>query len=82
MFNFEHGAAYQALIDVAGLIQIATVGAVPVVDADDGSSVVLNEPYGVVLGIAPWNAPNVLGYRACLQPLAMYVFDTGRGSAF
>ncbi|KAH7089412.1 vanillin dehydrogenase [Paraphoma chrysanthemicola] len=71
MFDFEHEAAYQACKDVAGLIQIASTGNLPIVAADGGSGAVLYEPFGVVLGIAPWNAPNVLGLRACLQPLAM-----------
>ncbi|KAF2008782.1 vanillin dehydrogenase [Aaosphaeria arxii CBS 175.79] len=71
MFAFEHEAACQACYDVAGLIQIATTGTAPVLDAEGSSGVVLNEPFGVVLGIAPWNGPNVLGLRACLQPLAM-----------
>ncbi|KAL8278624.1 hypothetical protein RQP46_008916 [Phenoliferia psychrophenolica] len=26
-------------------------------------------PYGVVFGMAPWNAPTVLGQRACTQPI-------------
>ncbi|KZM22435.1 uncharacterized protein EKO05_0000095 [Ascochyta rabiei] len=71
MFNVEHEAAYQACKDVAGLIQIASTGKMPIVSAEGGSSAVLNEPFGVVLGIAPWNTPNILGIRACLQPLAM-----------
>jgi len=70
-FAFEHEGAVQACRDVAGLIQVATIASMPVIDAEGSSSAVLNEPYGVVLGIAPWNAPNVLGLRACLQPLAM-----------
>lgn len=73
MFEFEHEAAYQACKDIAGLIQIASTGEMPIVAAEGGSSAILHEPFGVVLGIAPWNAPNVLGIRACLQPLAMYV---------
>ncbi|OQN95057.1 hypothetical protein B0A48_18884, partial [Cryoendolithus antarcticus] len=35
------------------------------------SAMVLREPYGVVLSIAPWNAPYMLALRACLGPLAM-----------
>jgi acyl-CoA reductase-like NAD-dependent aldehyde dehydrogenase len=30
----------------------------------------LNEPVGVILGIAPWNAPIILGVRAIAMPLA------------
>jgi acyl-CoA reductase-like NAD-dependent aldehyde dehydrogenase len=34
-------------------------------------ALVLREPYSVVVGIAPWNAPYILGLRACLFPLAV-----------
>jgi acyl-CoA reductase-like NAD-dependent aldehyde dehydrogenase len=30
----------------------------------------LREPVGVILGIAPWNAPIILGVRAIATPLA------------
>ena len=30
----------------------------------------LRQPVGVVLGIAPWNAPVILGVRAVAMPLA------------
>ena len=33
-------------------------------------AMVFNEPMGVVLGIAPWNAPILLGLRALVAPLA------------
>lgn len=70
MFGFEHHLASNACKDVAGLIS-SIQGTVPTVEASGMSAMLLKEPYGVVLGIAPWNAPTVLGLRACLQPLAM-----------
>jgi len=73
MFDFEHNLTYQACLSVAGLIQVATTATSPAVVEEGSSAMVVKEPYGVVLGIAPWNAPYVLGLRACLQPLAMYV---------
>ena len=40
--------------------------------SDEGKSAMLiREPYGVVLSIAPWNAPYVLGFRSVVGPLAM-----------
>lgn len=33
-------------------------------------AITLREPVGVVLGIAPWNAPIILGVRAIVTPLA------------
>lgn len=37
---------------------------------NDVASFLLRQPVGVVLGIAPWNAPVVLGTRAVAAPLA------------
>lgn len=37
---------------------------------DGAYPLVVNEPYGVVLGMAPWNAPLILGLRAIAAPLA------------
>ncbi|EXJ85105.1 NAD-dependent aldehyde dehydrogenase [Capronia epimyces CBS 606.96] len=71
MFAFEHNQAYEACKSVAGLIQVATTSSMPVVSEEGSNALLLKEPYGVVLGIAPWNAPHILGVRACLQPLAM-----------
>ena len=31
---------------------------------------ILNEPYGVILGIAPWNAPLILGMRSVVAAIA------------
>lgn len=72
MFAFEHNAAYEACKSIAGLIQVASTSSLPVVAEEGSQAMLVKEPYGVVLGIAPWNAPYVLGLRACLQPLAMY----------
>jgi acyl-CoA reductase-like NAD-dependent aldehyde dehydrogenase len=71
MFSFEHNLAYEACLSVAGLIQVASTSSAPVVAEEGSNALLIKEPYGVVLGIAPWNAPYVLGLRACLQPLAM-----------
>lgn len=68
-FEIEYSAAINICISIAGLIQIATESASPVIN--DGSALVLKEPWGVVLAISPWNAPYVLGVRAVLTPLAM-----------
>ena len=71
MFGFEHQLAADACKSVAGLIQVASTSSAPVVAEEGTSALLIKEPFGVVLGIAPWNAPYVLGLRACLQPLAM-----------
>jgi acyl-CoA reductase-like NAD-dependent aldehyde dehydrogenase len=56
-------------VSIAGLIQVASESAARVVN--EGCALLLKEPWGVVLAIAPWNAPYVLGVRAILTPLAM-----------
>ncbi|RMD44996.1 hypothetical protein DV735_g79, partial [Chaetothyriales sp. CBS 134920] len=69
MIAFEYHLALELLLYTAGLV--ATVeGSLPTVEAESSYAMVLKEPYGVVLAIAPWNAPHVLGLRACLVPLA------------
>lgn len=35
-----------------------------------GMALVLKEPYGVVVGMAPWNAALLLGFRAVCAPIA------------
>ncbi|KIX99647.1 uncharacterized protein Z520_04282 [Fonsecaea multimorphosa CBS 102226] len=69
--KLELGLAINACRCVAGLIQVATTSSMPVVAEEDSNALLVKEPYGVVLGIAPWNIPYILGLRACLQPLAM-----------
>ena len=65
MFEFEYALACDACKSVAGMISIASHGSAPTVADDTMSAMLIKEPYGVVLGIAPWNAPYVLGLRAC-----------------
>jgi acyl-CoA reductase-like NAD-dependent aldehyde dehydrogenase len=70
MFDFEFSGAIELCKSIAGLIQTVQ-GSIPTPAAEDQTAIMVREPYGVVLGIAPWNAPYALGLRACLQPLAM-----------
>ncbi|KAI1378678.1 aldehyde dehydrogenase [Hypoxylon crocopeplum] len=55
--------------DVAGRVN-AVEGTVPACADPDISAMVLKEPYGVVLAMAPWNAPYILGTRSVLFPIA------------
>ncbi|KAJ5678856.1 Vanillin dehydrogenase [Penicillium macrosclerotiorum] len=51
--------------------RISTIeGKVPNVTVDGEGAMVFKQPYGVILSIAPWNAPFILGTRAIALPLA------------
>ena len=39
-------------------------------DKPNSMAMAIRQPVGVVLGIAPWNAPVILGVRAIAMPLA------------
>jgi len=68
--GFNLTVAIEMLRDIAGRIAVAVEGVVPW-PADAGTSaMVTKEPYGVVLGIAPWNAPYILGTRSIAYPIA------------
>jgi len=45
-------------------------GTVPKLGLDGQSTMVWKEPYGVILGIVPWNAPYVFGVRAAATAIA------------
>ncbi|KAF7361971.1 putative salicylaldehyde dehydrogenase protein [Mycena venus] len=66
---FNIGTTAEHIRDTAGRIS-AIMGSIPVCQDQGTSALVLKEPYGVVLGIAPWNAPYILGVRSILFPLA------------
>jgi acyl-CoA reductase-like NAD-dependent aldehyde dehydrogenase len=69
------------LRDVAG--RLATVmGHIPTCEEEGTSALIVKEPYGVVLAIAPWNAPYVLGMRSVLYPLAAGNTCILKGSEF
>ncbi|KAF9893242.1 hypothetical protein FE257_011672 [Aspergillus nanangensis] len=57
------------LKEVAGKCSLAS-GSIPCAPSDGRAALVLREPYGVILGIAPWNAPWPLGVRAFSYALA------------
>lgn len=54
MFEFIYAATVDACKEIAGLVSTVSRGVVPQVAAEGTSAVVYREPYGVVLGIAPW----------------------------
>jgi vanillin dehydrogenase len=67
MFNciFAVGLLREAAAQAYGLI-----GEVIPTDLPDTTALAVRQPVGVVVGIAPWNAPTILGARAVAMPLA------------
>ncbi|KAG4293556.1 NAD-dependent aldehyde dehydrogenase [Fusarium proliferatum] len=63
-------ATAQILRDIGGRIEAALEGSVPATAEQGSHAIVVKEPYGVVLAIAPWNAPYVLGARSVAFALA------------
>ncbi|KAI0198376.1 Aldehyde/histidinol dehydrogenase [Astrocystis sublimbata] len=67
--DFNLGVTVDQIKDVAG--RVGTISGIVPRPADPNTgAMVWREPYGVVLAIAPWNAPYILGTRAVLNPLA------------
>ena len=67
MFNCMHtiGLLKEAAAQAYGL-----VGEVIPSDLPDTTAMAIRQPVGVVVGIAPWNAPLILGMRAVAMPVA------------
>ncbi|MCW1403439.1 aldehyde dehydrogenase [Novosphingobium sp. MW5] len=67
MFNLMLAAG---MVREAAALTTQIAGEVIPSDHDGTVALALKEPVGVLLGIAPWNAPIILGVRAIAVPLA------------
>ncbi|TFA98312.1 Vanillin dehydrogenase [Trichoderma ghanense] len=67
LFNLK--TAGELIRDAASRIS-AIEGSFPALADPSSSGIVLREPYGVVLSIAPWNAPYILPTRSIVGPAA------------
>ncbi|EKG13100.1 hypothetical protein MPH_09776 [Macrophomina phaseolina MS6] len=67
--GFNVATAAELIRDVAGRIS-SVMGAIPATQEQDSTALIFKEPYGVILAIAPWNAPYILGIRSVLYPIA------------
>ena len=67
MFNLGLAAS---MVREAAALTTQIAGEVIPSDKPGCLSMALREPVGVILGIAPWNAPIILGVRAIAVPLA------------
>ncbi|KAF7552065.1 hypothetical protein G7Z17_g4586 [Cylindrodendrum hubeiense] len=68
--DFILGLAIEGLKDTAGRIAGAIQGSVPESNYDGMKAIIYKKPYGVNVGIAPWNAPYHLGLRSISFALA------------
>jgi acyl-CoA reductase-like NAD-dependent aldehyde dehydrogenase len=68
-YHLEDGVSL--VEEAAALVTSSTLaGVVPVTNNPNAHVMVLKEPLGVILGIAPWNAPLILGLRAVVAAIA------------
>ena len=67
--DFNIMTAKDFLYDMAGRAG-SLEGSFPATKEADMGALVLREPFGPVLAIAPWNAPYILGIRSILYPIA------------
>ncbi|GAA5892209.1 hypothetical protein JCM6882_003611 [Rhodosporidiobolus microsporus] len=65
---FDAQLAVESIEEVAAAASNALRGDIATTDSHQ-RAYLERVPYGVVLGCAPWNAPQTLGQRACLQPI-------------
>jgi acyl-CoA reductase-like NAD-dependent aldehyde dehydrogenase len=59
-----------AMMREAAALTTQVTGAIIASDRPGVTAFALRQPVGVVLGVAPWNAPVILGVRAIAAPLA------------
>ncbi|POR34477.1 Vanillin dehydrogenase [Tolypocladium paradoxum] len=67
--DFNLNVATDILKDIAGRIPTLE-GSFPAMMDPDTSGIIMREPYGVVLSVAPWNTPYILGTRSVAFPIA------------
>jgi acyl-CoA reductase-like NAD-dependent aldehyde dehydrogenase/ABC-type branched-subunit amino acid transport system ATPase component len=67
MFNVHLAAG---MLREAGAMTTQITGDVIPTDKPNNMALAIRQPAGVCLGIAPWNAPVILGVRAIAMPLA------------
>lgn len=67
--GFNVHLAANMLREAAAMTTQITGEVIPT-DIPDNMAMAIRQPVGVVLGIAPWNAPVILGVRAIAMPLA------------
>ena len=67
--GFNTTQAIEVLRDVAGR-SAHILGEIPKTSTPGTGAFIFKEPYGVIFGAAPWNAPYILGLRAFIYAIA------------
>ncbi|KAK0255479.1 hypothetical protein B0A54_10292 [Friedmanniomyces endolithicus] len=67
--GFNTTQAIEVLRDVAGR-SAHILGEIPKTSTPGTGAFIYKEPYGVIFGAAPWNAPYILGLRAFIYAIA------------
>src|SRR5262249_24098919 len=67
--HFNSHFAASLMREAASMTTQITGGVIPA-DRPNNFARAIRQPVGVILGIAPWNAPVILGVRAIAMPLA------------
>jgi acyl-CoA reductase-like NAD-dependent aldehyde dehydrogenase len=67
--EFNVSTTIEVFRNVAGLVSNIN-GVIPQTQTSGTGAFVFKEPYGVIYGMAPWNAPYILGSRAFLYAIA------------
>ncbi|GAB7344659.1 hypothetical protein MBLNU457_3141t1 [Dothideomycetes sp. NU457] len=81
VMGFMMPTTVEAIRDVAGRCT-ALMGAIPDTSQEGTGAFIFKEPFGVNFGIAPWNAPYILGNRAYLYAIATGNTCILKGSEF
>ena len=68
--GFVTTTAASIVRDIACRISSVVNGTAPVCAEPGRQSIIYKEPMGVILAIAPWNAPYILGFRAVASAIA------------
>ncbi|KAK4673240.1 hypothetical protein QC763_110110 [Podospora pseudopauciseta] len=67
--DFNLDVAKDFCLDIGGRIRTLE-GTIPTTADPETGAMIVREPFGVILAIAPWNAPYILGIRSILFPIA------------
>lgn len=74
-FAFDFADSLEAIRSTAGLIG-SVQGTVPQMLDKSRSAMLLQEPFGVIASISPWNCGTILSLRAFLGPIASKCFES------